>query len=88
MSEALDQLDTKDLLIHLTCQSEDLDHGDALDEFEERYEIEWDQAQLLISALIPLAMCAQEPLAGKVYQGFAKDGVWLVKRPMQSGESE
>jgi hypothetical protein len=87
-NKELVMIEHEDLLMYLTGSPDDWDYGEALDEFEERYGIEWDQAQPLISALIPLAMCAESPLTGKVYQGFAKDGLWLAKQPMHGNESK
>lgn len=39
-----------------------------------------DQLELIIERLLPLCQIAKSELTDKVYQGFGKDNMWIIKR--------
>lgn len=47
----------------------------------DRYECDFQTFVKIAQDLLPLAMVARSSLSEKFYQGFAKDGCFIVKRP-------
>lgn len=47
--------------------------------FYDKYLIDLDQAHDLIKDLLPLIDVAKSELTNKVYKGFGKDNLWLIK---------
>ena len=44
------------------------------------YEINIEDFEKLINVLVPLIEVGKSPLTEKIYQGFAIDGHWLIKK--------
>lgn len=43
-------------------------------------DMNFDQLYLIIERLLPLCQIAKSELTDKVYQGFGKDNIWIIKR--------
>ena len=43
-------------------------------------DMNFDQLDLIIERLLPLCQIAKSELTDKVYQGFGKDNIWIIKR--------
>ena len=59
---------------------EDLEEGDLERILYNYCDIDLDQFYLLIERLLPLCQIAKSELTNKVYQGFGKDNMWIIKR--------
>jgi len=68
----------EELLAKILNVSDD-DWDSIPDIFYEKYEMDMDSAYELVKDLLPYCMIAESPLTKKIYQGFAKDGLWLMK---------
>ena len=55
-----------------------------IDYVDEKLEFEWDCFVRLLNELVPLITVAESPLTGTVYKGFAKDGMFLIKVPVDA----
>lgn len=80
-------IDLYDLLNHLCGYGIDDEPEYPEEDFIVKYGIEWERAELVIRDLMPLAMIAKSPLTEKVYQGFGKDGLWIVKQEFNNGDT-
>jgi hypothetical protein len=49
----------------------------------DKFEINIEQLELLIEELLPLCQIAKSDLTNAVYQGFGKDGMWIIKRELK-----
>ena len=52
-----------------------------------RYDCDFETFLKIAQDLLPLAMVARSGLSGEAYQGFAKDGCFIVKRPFEGEAS-
>ena len=59
---------------------EDLEENDLEQILYDKIDIDIDQFYLLIERLLPLCEHAKSELTNKVYQGFGKDNMWIIKR--------
>ena len=59
-------------------QAEDADLDDLI---FDKFGVEFEQFAAIVDALIPYTIPAKAALSGKVYQGFVKDGAFIVKKP-------
>jgi hypothetical protein len=48
----------------------------------ENYGMDIDQFRKLLTVLVPLIEIAESPLTHTLYKGFASDGCWLLKEPI------
>lgn len=72
-------------LMAAILEVDDDNWDDIPDKFFEKYEIDFDNAYQLVQDLLPLCAVGKSPLTDTVYQGFAKDGVFIVKREVKHG---
>ena len=59
---------------------EDLEESDLEKILYDYCDINFDQFYLLIEKLLPLCEHAKSELTNKVYQGFGKNNMWIIKR--------
>lgn len=78
----MDMFEFEELLAAIMGISDD-EWDDIPEQFYDKYEIDFDSAYELVKAMLPFCTVGKSPLTGKVYQGFAKDGVFLVKREVE-----
>ena len=76
--------DLYDLIYHLQqskgCDVEDFDEYELENWLFNEYEIDFESFEKLINVLVPLIEVGKSPLTEKIYQGFAVDGHWLIKK--------
>lgn len=82
----MNYFDTEELIRELCSINENDEDTDLDDALFDKFEIYRDQFDRLISGLLPLCVAAESPLSGRVYQGFGKDGIFLVKREVKEQE--
>ena len=58
----------------------DLEEGDLERILYNYCDIDLDQFYFLIEKLLPLCKHAKSELTDKVYQGFGKNNIWIIKR--------
>ena len=79
-----------DLMAHLVGVNPGALGGKYLrDEFYEKYDIEFEQFDVLVSDLIKLIEVTKSEVTGKVYRGFARESddsqmEWLVKEEVKN----
>jgi len=59
---------------------DDLIDSEIEDLFFDVFNIPFDYFEKLINVLVPLIEVGKSPLTEKIYQGFAVDGHWLIKK--------
>ena len=59
---------------------DDLDISELEEILYNECDMNFDQLYLIIEKLLPLCQIGKSPLTDKVYQGFAKDNLWIIKR--------
>lgn len=59
---------------------DDLIDSEIEDLFFDTFNITFEDFEKLIDVLIPLIEVGKSPLTEKIYQGFAIDGHWLIKK--------
>lgn len=77
----MNYLDLEELAMFLTCLPDERE-DEIEDVFFKKYSIDLNQAFDLIKDLLPLCMVSESPLTKKLYQGFATNQMWLVKREL------
>lgn len=59
---------------------DDLELSELEDLLYQECDMNFDQLELIIERLLPLCQIAKSELTDKVYQGFGKDNMWIIKR--------
>lgn len=73
--------EAEELARHL-CGVSEGDETDLDDALLEKFEVDFPQFAVIAEALLPLCVCGKSGLTDKTYQGFGKDGTFLMKREM------
>ncbi len=68
------------------CDDDELDSATIEDKIFEKLGVEMEQFQKVAEALMPFAVTAEAAISGNVFNGFVKDGSFIVKAPVTSGE--
>ena len=70
--------ETEELARFLCCMSDD-NEDDVDDALMEKFDIDLDQFQKLVSKLLPLCTKEVSPLSRRTYRGFASDGCFIMR---------
>ena len=62
---------------------DDLELSELEDLLYQECDMNLDQLELIVERLLPLCQIAKSELTNKVYQGFGKDNMWIIKREIQ-----
>ena len=93
MTYRMNPYDAEELLLTISGDiGSDLARRDPMaaadDACRRRYDCDLETFTKIAQDLLPLAMVARSGLSGEVYQGFAKGGCFIVKRPDVEEASE
>ena len=69
------------------CDDDELDSGTIEQKIFEKFEISLEQFQMVAEALMPFTIPAQAAISGDAFNGFVKDGSFIVKAPVPSNAS-
>ncbi len=75
-------LDLEELMLFLLGKDDYEDEDDLYQAFEAKYNMTPDAAFNLVKDLLPLCRVAKSPLTQTLYQGFATNESWLIKREL------
>lgn len=82
--ELLESIFEKEIREYKEEQGYEIDDELDISELEEilynECDMNFDQLDLIIERLLPLCQIAKSELTNKVYQGFGKDNIWIIKR--------
>lgn len=75
--------EAEELARHLCGLPEDEDDDEELESgLLDKFDVDFLQFATIADALLPLCVCGTSALTGKAYQGFGKDGTFMMKREM------
>lgn len=66
------------------CDDDELDSDTIEQKIFEKFEISLEQFQKVAEALMPFTIPAQAAISGNSFNGFVKDGAFIVKAPVPS----
>lgn len=82
--ELLEALFDKEIREYKEKQGYEFDDELDISELEEilynECDINFDQLDLIVERLLPLCQIGKSELTNKVYQGFGKNNMWIIKR--------
>lgn len=82
--ELLEAIFEKEIREYKKEQGYEIDDELDISELEEilynECDMNFDQLELIIERLLPLCQIAKSELTNKLYQGFGKDNMWIIKR--------
>lgn len=82
--ELLEALFDKEIREYKEKQEYEFDDKLDISELEEilynECDINFDQLDLIVERLLPLCQIGKSELTNKVYQGFGKNNMWIIKR--------
>ncbi len=79
----LDYWDVEELAATILGLDEATADSNAIEQaLADRYEISFENFQEIVEALMPLTLPAKAAISGEWFQGFVKDGVFIIKQPI------
>lgn len=86
----MDWMETEELAIVVLGLNEDDDpDSDTIERaMFDKFEISLEQFQAVAEALMPLTIQAKAAISGETFNGFVKDGAFIVKTPVRPNRGD
>lgn len=80
----MDWMEAEELAVAVLgyCEDDELDSDTVEQKMFEKFEISMEQFQAVAEALMPLTIPANAAISGEAFNGFVKDGAFIVKAPV------
>lgn len=75
--------DAEELAVAVLGMDEETADSDTIEQaVYDKFEISMEQFQAVAESLVPFTLPASAAISGEAFQGFVKDGYFIVKEPM------